>query len=197
MKDLRFCRIGPAFMIFLIFMLLSACGPVISKNLKNQAEPDLTFQEVFQKPEAYKGEIVIWGGEIIQTINQKDGTTLIEISQRSLDWQEEPKEASSSGDRFLVLVKKHLDPFTYGRGKEITVAGKILGEITKLRDQEITVDGKVLGEKPKLPGEVAYRYPYLLAKQVFLWRKDYPYYYDLYGPWWFYNPLLGDWDDPW
>ncbi len=179
MKDLKSCRIGSAFMIFLLFTLLSACGPVISKNLRTRADLDLTFQEVFQKPEAYKGEIVIWGGEIIQTINQKEGTTLIEISQRSLDWQEEPKEESSSGDRFLVLVEKYLDPFIYRRGKEITVAGKIIGEKTKLR------------------GEVEYHYPYLLAKRVFLWRENYPYYYYPYMPGWLYNPLLGDWDDDW
>jgi outer membrane lipoprotein len=176
-KGLSFCRKYSALMIFLLSILWPACGPVISKNLRTQADLNLTFQEVFQNPEAYKGKIVIWGGEIVQTINQNEETTLIEISERSLSWQEEPKESSPSIGKFLVLVEKHLDPFIYQKGKEITVAGKIIGE------------------KTQRSGEKEYRYPFLLAKQIFLWRENYPYYYDPYFPWWFYDPLWPDY--PW
>jgi len=161
----------------LLFILFSGCAP-ISKELRAEADKTLTFQQVFQKPEAYKGKIVIWGGEIVQTINQEDKTTLIEVLQRPLDWQEEPKETGPSGGRFLVLAEKYLDPQIYRNGREITVAGEILGE------------------KTRLLGEMEYRYPLVLSRQIYLWREygyHYPPPYYPYGPWGDYDPW---WDYP-
>jgi outer membrane lipoprotein len=151
------------------FILLFGCAPVISKNLRTEADPSLTFRQVFQNPNAYKGKLVIWGGEIIQTINQKDGTTQIEIFQRPLGWREKPKETLASEGRFLILAERFLDPYVFRRGREITVAGEILGE------KMIPV------------GEMEYRYPLLSSKQIYLWEeydyRPYPYYY---YPWWYY-----------
>jgi outer membrane lipoprotein len=192
-KYFRFHTSASLFVLgLLLFILFSGCAP-ISKELRAEAGQKLTFQQVFQNPEAYKGKIVIWGGEIIQTINQKDKTTLIEVLQRPLDWQEEPKEAETSGGRFLILVERFLDPHIYKKGREITVAGEILGE------------------KTRPLGEMQYRYPFVLSKQIYLWREygySYPppYYpspYYPYYPWgydypdyprgWDYNPW---WDYP-
>jgi len=159
-------------LLLLLFILLSGCAPVISKDLRNQADPNLTFQQVFQNPTAYKGTIVVWGGEIIETVNQKDGTTLIEVFQRSLGWREEPKETVASQGRFLALADRYLDPYLFQRGRRVTVAGEILGE-------EI---------KPL--GKMEYRYPLLSSKQFYLWDEYYyypvPYYPYYYGPWWGY-----------
>jgi outer membrane lipoprotein len=71
----------------LLLILFSGCTP-ISKELRAQADRTVSFQQVFQNPEAYKGKTVIWGGEIIETIHQKEGTTLIVVLQRPLDWME-------------------------------------------------------------------------------------------------------------
>ena len=78
-----------------------------------------------------------------------------------------------SGGRFLILTEKYLDPYFFQRGRSITVAGEIVGE-----------------EFNKL-GEMDYRYPLLLGKQIYLWREYYypgPYYYRpyYYDPWWGY-----------
>ncbi len=167
-------------LIFLSLILISACAP-ISKELRAKAEP-LPFSEVFKNPEAYKGRMVIWGGEIIQTINQKDRTTLIEVLQRPLGWMEAPKETEASGGRFLVLVESFLDPHIYQKKREVTVAGEILGE------------------KTKPLGEMEYHYPLLLSKQIYLWR-EYQYYYlppyYPYSPWGYYG-FYGPWYyDPW
>ena len=192
LKEVREMRTAKGFtsrsllILFLPVLLLSGCAPVISKGLREQAAKTLTFEEVFQNPEAYKGEIVIWGGEIVKTTNQKDRMTLLEIVQRPLDWQEEPESAGSSEGRFLVLVEKVLDPHIYRNGRLITVAGQILGE------------------KTQLLGEMEYRYPLLLSKQTYLWRT-YPYYYPYpyypYYPWGYYYPYYrwrwGYYHDPW
>ena len=154
------------FLSILTVLLMSGCAHVISKDLRANVEPSLTFTQVSQNPMAYKHKFIVWGGQIIQTINQKDGSTLIEVFERPLNWREEPKGTASEG-RFFILVEKFLDPYIFFRNRKITVAGEILGE------------------KTKPLGEINYRYPLILGKQIYLWEhyyptNDYSYYY--YSP---------------
>lgn len=167
----RFCQ----FLLFLMIIYsVSGCAHGVSRNLRERADTTLTFRQVFQDPNEYKGKFVIWGGDIIQTMNQKDGTTLIEIFQRPLNWREEPKETLSSEGRFLVLAEKYLDPYVFRSGKRMTAAGEIQGE--KIRPL----------------GEMNYRYPLLLSKQIVLWEDYYyypsPYYYPYPYYWWWGYP---------
>jgi len=165
------------FFLLLFLLFLPGCSHVISKDLRNTANLSLTLAQVKQSPEAHKGKTVVWGGEIIQTENQKDGTTLIEVFQMPLSSRGEPKETVASEGRFLALVDKYLDPYLFRRGKKVTVAGEIRGE--KIRPL----------------GEIDYRYPLLLSREVHLWEYYYrpsydPYYYpyDYYDPWWWGYP---------
>ena len=167
-------RVGVSLLIFgLLFLLFQGCLP-ISKQLRAQADRTLSFQQVSQNPEAYKGKIVIWGGEIIETINQKDGTTLIVVLQRPMDWMEEPDLRRSEG-RFILLVEGYVDPYVFRRGRRITIAGEIVGR------------------KVMRLGELEYPYPLVRSKQIYLWGEyyyyPYPYpwgYYGYYGPYWRY-----------
>jgi len=167
-------RVGVSLLIFgLLFILFQGCLP-ISKQLRAQADRTLSFQQVSQNPEAYKGKIVIWGGEIIETINQKDGTTLIVVLQRPVDWMEEPDLRRSEG-RFILLVEGYVDPYVFRRGRRITIAGEIVGR------------------KAMRLGELEYPYPLVRSKQIYLWGEyyyyPYPYpwgYYGYYGPYWRY-----------
>src|SRR3990172_7316301 len=158
----------PAVLFLLIF--LSSCAHVISQDLRNRVDPTLTFREVFNNPDFFKGKYVVWGGEIIQTINQKEGTTLIEVFQRPLDWRGEPKETLASEGRFLVTFEKYLDPYVFRRGREITAAGEIQGE------------------KVRPLGEMDYRYPVVFARQIHLWEEGYYYPYPYYSPYPYYYP---------
>lgn len=158
-------------LIFSFVLLISGCAHVITKDLRAKADSSLTFAQVQQSPNLYKGKSVVWGGEIIQTTNQKDGTTLMEVFQRALGLRGEPKETTASEGRFLVLIEKYLDPYLFRKGRKITVAGEIQGE------------------KIQPIGEMEYRYPLILSKQIYIWEEynyyypAYPYYYD---PWWGY-----------
>ena len=154
-----------------IFVFLPGCAHVISKDVRAEVDPTLSFRQVLQDPNRFKGKTVLWGGEIVQTTNQKDGSTLIEILERRLDQRGDPDGTSPSEGRFLVLSEKYMDSYIYRRGRRITVAGDILGE------------------KTKLLGEMDYRYPLISIKQIYLWpvydyvpSPYYPYYY--YDPWW-------------
>ena len=171
MKQQRF-RAG-YLLFFLVIFLVTGCAHVVSRNLREKTDKALTFQQVLQNPNEYKGKTVIWGGDIIQITHQKDGATLIEVFQRPLNWREEPKYTLSSEGRFLLLAEKVLDPYLFRTGKRITVAGEIQGE------------------KKKPLGEIEYRYPLVLSKQIVLWEDYYPgpyYYYPYryYYPWWGY-----------
>ncbi len=158
------------FLLLFFAIFLTGCAHVISKDLRLSADPSLTFGQVHQNSNAYKGKMVVWGGEIVETVNQKDGATQIEVIQSPLDWRGEPKGTHLSAGRFLVLVNEYLDPYVYRKGRKITVAGEILGE------------------KTKPLGEMEYRYPVLSSKQIYLWPEyyHYPYSYYYYDPWWYY-----------
>lgn len=168
--DFRFSR----FLILVLLISLPGCAHVISKDLRTKAYPPLFLSQVLHDPETFKGRWVVWGGEIIETINQKDGTTQIEVFQKPLGWRGEPKETSFSEGRFLTLIDEYLDPYLFRRGRKITVAGEITGE------------------KIKPLGEMNYRYPVVSSKQIFLWPPSY-YYYSVYpyiidDPWWWGYP---------
>ncbi len=150
-------------------LLLSGCAHVISKDLRAQSDASLSLSQVLKDPNAFKGKMVIWGGEIIETVNQKDATTQIEVFQKPLGWRGEPRAIASSEGRFLILVHQFLDPYLYRIGRKITVVGEILGE------------------KVKPLGEMEYRYPLLSSRQIHLWPEYVYYPYDdYYDPWRYY-----------
>ncbi|NWF94330.1 MAG: Slp family lipoprotein [Syntrophaceae bacterium] len=166
-KNMR--TIARPFLLLFVAVLISGCAHVISKDLRQKMDPSLTFTQILQSPNTYQGKTVLWGGEIIQTLNQKDGSTLIEVFQKPLGWRGEPRETFASEGRFLVIAEKYLDPYLFCKGRRITVAGEIHGE------------------KIKPVGEMDYRYPLVLSKQIYLWKEYYyppaAYPYEL---WWSY-----------
>jgi outer membrane lipoprotein len=158
-----------------LMLLVSGCAHVISKDLRTKSDLSITLAQVRQNPDAFKGKMVVWGGEIVETVNQQDGTTQIEVYQKPLGWRGEPKNTTYSEGRFLVLADYYLDPYVFRGGRKITVAGEIQGE------------------KIKPLGQMDYRYPLLLSKQIYFWPeyyyRTYPYAY--YDPWWWGYPYWG------
>lgn len=168
----RINSIYPSFRYLLfIFLLLQlyGCAHVISRDLRDAVDPSLSFEQVLKDPNAYQGKTVLWGGEIIETLINKDGTSEIEVFQRPLGVRGEPKITDISEGRFIIHDVRYLDPYLYRRGRRITVAGIIIGQ------------------RVKPLGEMEYRYPLISSKQIYLWPEyyyyPYPYYYD---PWWYY-----------
>ena len=150
------------FTLFFSLIIASGCAHVISKDLRAEADQSLMFKDVQKNPNTYKGKIVIWGGEIIQTLPEKDGNTLLEVLEWPLSWRGKPRRTVSLQGKFLVLVKDHLDLSPYQRGKRVTVAGEI--------------QGSMLGEEINPATDPTYRYPLLLSKEMHFW-KDYGYQY--------------------
>ena len=150
------------YLLLLSSIFIFSCAPVISEEIRGGADISLTFKEVAQSPDTYEGKIVLWGGEIIQTLPQGDGTTLIEVLEWPLGWREKPKRTVSFQGKFLVLLKEPLDSSVYRSGGRITVAGEIQGSME--------------GEKIRSVSDPTYLYPLLLSKEIHVWEhRSYPY----------------------
>ena len=113
------------FLPILLILLVSGCAHVISKEIRKNLDPSLTLRQVQQNPSAFARKSVVWGGEIIQVINQEDGTTEIEVFQEPLNYRGKPPKTVASEGRFLALANEFLDPYIYWEGRRITVAGEL------------------------------------------------------------------------
>ena len=162
------------FFVVALVVLFCGCAPVISKDMLREVHKDVTFGELLKGPQAYTGTVVLLGGIIVKTENRQEGT-LLEIYQTELDRRGRPIRIDVSEGRFLALYKGLLEREIYRKGRKVTVAGVVQGE-------------KVM----KL-GELEYHYPYLLVKEIHLWRQEPVRAYEPYpwGPW---DPW---WGDPW
>jgi len=137
--------------VLLSLIILSACAPIISQELRRDLTKGALLLQVAKDPKTNKGKVVLWGGKIMRAVNKKEGT-LIEVLQLPMDRSDRPKDVDASEGRFLVLHPDYLDAAIYRQGREITVVGEIQGVKT-------------------LPlGEIEYIYPFLKAKKIHLWE---------------------------
>jgi len=156
------------FIAFFLLAALAACVP-LSQEIRRQADESPPFSEIQKNPDKYQGEMVIWGGVIIETMNRKESTT-IKVMQTALDYQKRPTELDRSAGRFIIRVDRFLDPDIFRKGREITVGGPVAGyEVHPI-------------------GEIRYNYPVVQASELKIWEKrvDYPPYY--YDPWYWGPP---------
>jgi outer membrane lipoprotein len=167
----------------LFLLLITGCAYPISQRYRREARKDLTFSMAAENPAAYVGSTVIWGGRIIKTENGKEESKIF-VLQIPLDHLEEPEDIHNSRGRFIAKTEKFLDPEIYRKGRELTLAGEIIGKET-------------------LPlGKTEYTYPVVVIKQLRLWLRRYvyppPFYYDWgyyrFWPYYGYGPYYG-WPD--
>lgn len=146
---------------------MTSCAPVISKQIREQVRPDLTFGEVLNDPERCKGQMIILSGIIIETENTKEGT-LLQILQRPAGFRGKPKDVDETGGRFLALDSRYLDVTVFSKGRAVTIAGEVQGKRTLSL------------------GEIEYTYPLIYVKEIYLWpiEKSYPDRYYYYDYWW-------------
>jgi len=165
MKTIQWFAVGS-------LLALTGCAGVISEELRAQALPIRGLAEIRANPDAFKGRTVILGGEIIETRNRQQDTTLVVLA-KPLDAWDMPEARDESDGRFLVEVAGYLDPIIFARGRALTVAGPVTG---------VTAEPV---------GEALYSYVVLRGGEIHLWgRERFPPYY---GPW--ADPFWDPW--PW
>mgnify|MGYP001320391354 FL=1 len=155
------------FLIYLLVIWTVSCTPFPQQTMQD-IKKDIAFQDVLQSPEHFRGESVIWGGVIVETIT-KPQHTLIIVRQTELDFQKRPKDLDRSAGRFIIFSPGFLDPAIYGQHREITVVGTIKGK------------------ENRLIGEHLYVYPVIEPRALHLWEtwENTSAYYD---PWYFWMP---------
>ncbi len=131
----------------------SACTSVISKQGLKELDPQITFPNLLQDPDRYRGKVVLYGGQILST-TVKGGETWIEVLQKPLDSEQRPEDSDVSYGRFLVHFPDFRDPAIYAGERKITVLGEVLGK-------------KVMPLK-----EMDYTYPVLLPRESYLWKPE-------------------------
>jgi len=57
-----------------LLLIVSGCASPISENLRKEAMPRESFSLVFENPDHFQDNTVVWGGSIIRTITDKDGS---------------------------------------------------------------------------------------------------------------------------
>ncbi len=139
----------PVILLLLILPILPGCTYAISPDLVRQSDREVTFKQLQADPDVHQGKIIILGGTIASVVPRKDAT-LIEIVEKKLDYWGKPQRTEKSGGRFQVLHAGYLDAMVYAPGRDITVAGEVIGSrdrpagtressLLLLRDKELRV----------------------------------------------------------
>ncbi len=159
--------------------ILAGCvsGSIVPASLQAQIDKTLTFPQLRESPDAYRGHFIVLGGEVLSAKRLKDGTR-IEVLEIPLDRSLQPEtDRTLSRGRFIAIQKEFLDPAAIPPGTRLTLVGEVTGAVTdKLDEMDYTyplVDIKTLKVWPHrdtLSGLPNYYYP-----PSYYWR---PYYYN-------------------
>jgi outer membrane lipoprotein len=134
-------------------LLLAGCAHVISKEVLQEVDTSVSFVQVLKDPEVYRGKIVLFGGNVIETQNLSN-KTLVVVLQRPLGSRGEPSAGDVSEGRFIIQTPGFLDPAIYSPGRKLTVAGTVAGkEVRPL-------------------GEIEYTYPIIEKRELYLWPEE-------------------------
>lgn len=158
----------PTFLALSALMLgLSGCASsVIPEPLAQQIDRSVTFEQVLEQPEPYRGRIVLWAGEVLKARALQSGTDL-EVLQLPINEGQAPvwRRTESKG-RFLATTKEFLDPATFTDGTRVTIVGEISGASVGKLD------------------EADYRYPVIDVKHLHRWEARRPEDLRGSGPYW-------------
>jgi outer membrane lipoprotein len=151
-------------------LTLAGCASDIPRPIREAPAEKIALAQALKYPEKHRTAVVRWGGAIASIENRRD-ETWIEIVERPLDADGQPRDTDQSAGRFLARVQGFLDPAIFAPKRLVTAAGKLDGNSTR-----------TIGEHP-------YTYPVVHTDSIYLWpvpvRTEYLYYYPPY------------WYDPW
>ena len=141
------CILGISFI-----MLVVGCASGISHQSRSQVTYTGTFSALQKTPDVYKGEVIMFGGRIIETKASPPLPELI-VLQLALGSSGQPVDPDQSEGRFIVQSKQLLDPAVYQK------------------DMLLTVVGTLKGSKVESIGGFEYTYPLVELIEIKLWPK--------------------------
>ena len=127
---------------------------VIPQSLERQVDKSLSFNQLQESPDSYKGRMVVIGGEVLKAKRIQDGTQ-VEVLQLPLDDSHKPTtQRTGSQGRFLARHASSLDPATIPVNSPVTIVGEVTGATTQRLD------------------ESEYRYPTVDIKHLHVWKPN-------------------------
>lgn len=155
--------------------ILAGCasGTVVPASLEAQLDKTLSFPQLRDSPDSYRGHLLVLGGEVLSAKRLKEGTR-IEVLEIPLDRSLQPAtDRMLSQGRFFAFQKDFLDPATLPPGTRVTLVGEVTGAVTDKLD------------------ETDYTYPMVQIKWLKVWARTepfshVPYYY--YPPSYYWRP---------
>ncbi len=145
-------RYGYILGIFFI-MLVMGCATGISRQSLSKVTYAGTFSDLQKTPDAYKGEVIMLGGKILET-NISSTLSELTVLQLALGNNGQPVNLDQSDGRFLVQSKQFLDPAIYQKGMLLTIVGTFKGS------------------KVRAIGGFDYAYPLVEPIEIKLWPKE-------------------------
>lgn len=147
--------------------LASACAsPTTLPPTFQGYDSTVTFVQVKDTPDSYRGKLVMFGGEVLAARRLKEGTR-IEILQLPLDGSQIPvSDLTTSQGRFLAIQRDFLDPATIPPGTRVTVTGEVLaptaGRLDEMDYTFPTLEVRSFKVWPKQDSALprSYSYPY-------------------------------------
>ncbi|MBB6086161.1 Slp family lipoprotein [Wenzhouxiangella marina] len=99
------------------------------------------------------GELVVWGGRIVEVENRADRTLLV-VASLPLDRADRPRLHYEPGVRFIAEQPGYLEPLTFAPGRFVTILGTVSG--TRIR----------------AVGDYDYLHPTMDIEKLHLWPSD-------------------------
>jgi outer membrane lipoprotein len=117
-----------------LYLVLTACASNQEVG-EGSADRPPTFLQVKASPDSYKGQTVVFAGEVLGARRLKEGTR-IEILQLPVDHSGHPEaDRTHSQGRFIATHREFLDPATLPPGTRLIVTGELTGSVTLPLDE--------------------------------------------------------------
>jgi outer membrane lipoprotein len=141
----------------LLSIVFSGCNryQVIPAHWADRINKQLSYEQVKGAPDVTRGQIVVWGGEVLNAVRDNEKTT-VEVLELPLNKDHIPLESrASSRGRFLAVDSRGeiIDPAIFKEGSKITVIGEILGLRTETLDK------------------AAYDFPVIAIRDMTIWDE--------------------------
>jgi outer membrane lipoprotein len=173
---IRFLPRGLGGLALAAFLAGCASGSIVPAALQAQLDKTLTFPQLRESPDSYRGHLMVLGGEVLSAKRLKDGTR-VEVLEIPLDSSLQPEmDRTMSRGRFIAVQKEFLDPATIPPGTRLTLVGEVTGSVADKLDETDytypTVEIKSLKVWPR--GDTLSRLPNYYYPPSYYWR---PYYF--------------------
>lgn len=133
---------------------VAGCTPPISRPSLNLVDPSVSFADLRQNPDRYRGRTLLLGGAIAAVRALPGGGSELEMVQFPTDRRGRITATNTSGGRFIARDGVFRDPAIYRPGRLMTLVGKVEGV-----------------QKGHLGG-IDYSYPVLTVVEFHLWPED-------------------------